>query len=341
MKAQAPMSEEAHVLSKTQSAAILLTVMGENDAASLIKHLSPTEIQRLTEAMLTIADVDQQSVHAALDHFLHTAKSRTAIGHDAPLYVRKVLDKAIGADRSQAILGRLGPSAQKPQMQTLRWLDAKSIVALIKNEHPQVIAACLAHADSDIAATALQMLPEDKQGDIMLRIATLQEMHPDAIDELEQLLQVTLKHQGSITYVKAGGTAFAAQIMNGFARGADQRIIEDMELRNSEILAEIQDQMLVFDNLNALDDRGMQTLMRAIDSSHLVGALKGAGENLRNRMLGCMSQRAAQTVLDEMAAKGPMRVSEVQEAQKEILIVARRLADEGQLMLGGKDDDYL
>ncbi len=335
------MDEIESDLNRMQIAAILLTVMGENDAANLIKHLSPGEIQRLTEAMLTIADVDQHRVHTALDLFLAAAKSKTSIGLDAPEYVRKVLNNAIGADRSQAILGRLGPSAQKPQLQMLKWLDAKSIITLIKNEHPQVIAACLAHADSETAASALQMLPEEKQGDIMLRIATLREMHPDAIEELEQLLQVNLKLQGSVSYVKTGGTTFAAQMMNGFARGSDQKIIEDMELRNSDILAEIQDQMLVFENLNALDDRGMQTLMRAIDSNHLVGALKGAGESLRNRMLGCMSQRAAQTVLDDMTAKGPMRVSEVQEAQKEILIVAKRLAEEGQLMLGGKDDDYV
>jgi flagellar motor switch protein FliG len=191
------------------------------------------------------------------------------------------------------------------------------------------------------AAQVLQLLQDTQQADILLRIATMADLHPEAVSELEGLLQIKLSSKSAIKYIPIGGTQLAAKIMNNVSRGTDQRIMSDLEARSPDILTEIQDQMLVFENLNMLDEKSLQTLMRAIDSALLVAALKGADERLRDRMLGCMSQRAAQTVLDEMETGGPIRVSDVQEAQRQILVLARQLSDDGQIMLGGKGEDYV
>lgn len=328
-------------LSNTQKAAILLTLMGEKEATEMLKMLAPTDIQKLTEAMLSIADVNQDEVHDALDSFIISARTQTGIGHGARTYVRNVLKGAIGDQNAQMVLNRLTPDQMNRQPKTLDWLDADSIVQTICHEHPQVIAAILAHLQPEIAAQAIQLLPNETQSDIVLRIATLQDVHPEAIAELDNFLQIKRQGGNHVKLVQLGGTAFAAQIMNNFSRGADQKIIEDLEVCNNDLWLEIQDQMLVFDNLSTLDDKGLQSLMRAIDSALLVAALKGADEHLRQRMLACMSQRAAQSVLDDMDARGPIRVSEVQEAQKQILVIARQMADEGQIMFSGKGDDYV
>jgi len=239
------------------------------------------------------------------------------------------------------VLGRMSSSSPQKGIEILDWMDARSIAATISSEHPQVIAAVLCHLEPGLAAEVLQLLPEEMQPDMMLRVATLDSIQPDALAELERVMQKQIKTNAAVRSATAGGTTTAARIMNYVRGGADRRIIEQLTTMNENIGQSIQDQMFVFENLLALDDRSMQTLLRSIDNTLLVAALKGSDERMRAKMFAAMSQRAAQSVQDEIESRGPMKVSEVQDAQKRILAIARQLGESGAIMLGGSGDDYV
>ncbi|API60795.1 flagellar motor switch protein FliG [Tardibacter chloracetimidivorans] len=340
------MSEEAVAalprhLSGTQKSAILMMLLGEDEAADLLKHLNPREVQNLGQAMYSIADVDQGTVNNVLDEFILAAREQTSLGLGTGPYVKNVFVKALGEEKAGSVLGRMSATTPQKGIELLDWMDARSISATIQGEHPQVIAAVLSHLDAGLAAEVLQLMPEDMQADMMYRVATLDSIQPDALAELERVMQKQIKANAAVRSATIGGASAAARIMNHVRGGADRRIIGELTGIDEDIGQTIQDQMFIFDNLLSLDDRSMQTLLRSVDNTLLVPALKGADERMRAKFLGCMSQRAAQTVQDELEATGPMRVSEVQDAQKRILAIARQLGESGQIMLGGSGDDYV
>jgi flagellar motor switch protein FliG len=269
------------------------------------------------------------------------ARQRTSLGFDAGSQIKHIMQKALGHDRAENMLARITPQEKSSGLEALKWMDARTIVNLVENEHPQIIALVLAHLDASIAAEVLQLLDEDLQADLVYRVATMGPVTQDAIEDLERLLLRPVAPAKSGGTTKRGGTTDAAQIVNNARKSAEQRIIKALQKLDKNVARSVEDEMFVFDNLMALDDKNLGTLLRSVDGEILVVALKGADERMKTKMFGCMSSRAAQSIQDAIADKGPMRLAEVQEAQKEVLAIARRLAAEGTIMLGGKGDDYV
>ena len=324
-----------------QTAAILLMVLSEDEASEVLSRLEPDEVQQLGTAMFGVADVSETQVEGVLDQFVDRVRARTTIGFGADVQIRGMMARALGQDRAENLMARITPVQQSTALEALKWMDAPTIARLIENEHPQIAALVLAHLDPPNAADVLQLLDEDVQPDLVYRVATLGPVSADALEELELILLRGVGQSATVTTARRGGAAEAAQIVNNTRKMAEARIIKGLAKLDKSLSRQIEDEMFVFDNLNDLDDKGLGALMRGVPSDVLVVALKGAPPALRLRMLGCMSARAAQSIQDEMAEKGPIRLAEVQDAQKEILTVARDLADAGTIMLGGKSGDYV
>ena len=328
-------------LQGSAAAAVLLMLFDEDEAAQILARLEPEEVRQLGYAMYDVADVEVEEVNQALDRFVTKAKRRTTIGYGATQHIRGAMHKALGPERADNMLARITPPTQSTKLEMLKWMEAKEIAALIDCEHPQVMALVLAHLDAPIAADVLQLLPAEHQEEVVYRIATLGPVGSEALDELEILLSRggAVKSQG--TQSQRGGTTEAAAIMNNVRKENEQRIIKALAKRDKIVAQSIEEEMFVFDHLMALDDKSMGTLLRAVEADLLILALKGVEEYGRDKMLRCMSARAADSIRDEMEAKGPVRMSEVLEAQRAILVIARNLAKEGTIMMGSGDDDYV
>ena len=326
-------------LTGTQKSAILMMLLGEDEASEIIRNLSPKVVQHLGTAMYSVQGLDQETVNAVLDEFLAIIKAQTSLGMGAGNYIRNVMNKALGEDKAQSVLSRIAPSTSARPIEILDWMDARSIAELIIDEHPQIIALIISYLDSGQAADVLGLLPEGLQSEIVRRIATLQTVGPDALSELEKVMQSKFKANTSLRAAKVGGVDAAARIMNFTKQNMEQRIMKDISRNDRELMQAIQESMFVFDNLIMSDDRSLQTLLRSVDNELLVLALKGADEPLREKLFSCMSKRAAANIMDEMEALGPVRLTEVQTAQKEIINVARRMSDEGTIVLAGRGGD--
>lgn len=329
------------LLSGTQKCAILMLLLGEDEAAEILKNLSPREVQQLGSAMYSVADVDQKTVNLVLDEFLAIIKAQTSIGLSADSYIRRTLVKALGEDKAGSILTRITPSSSTKGIEILEWMDARSIAEMIENEHPQIIGTIIAYLDYAVAADVLSLLPENLQAEVLRRVATIDSVQPEAIAQLEQVMQLQFQANTSLRASKVGGVKAAAKIMNFTQSANEQRIMRDLLKSDKDLMTNIQENMFVFENLIAVDDKSLGVLLRNVEPENLAIALKGADERLRDKILGCMSQRAAASIIDEMEAKGPMRVSEVQEAQKKIIATARKLSDAGTMVLAGRGDDYV
>lgn len=327
----------------SEAAAILLMLLAEEEAAEVLSRLEPDEVQHLGAAMFGVADVSEDEVNGVLDHFVGRAKERTTIGFSANTQIRGMMERALGAERAENVLARITPPTRSSALDSLKWMDARTIATLVEHEHPQIAALVLAHLDHPIAADVLQLLDEQFQTDVVYRIATLGPVSAEALEELETVLlrQVNRSTPGGGGESRRGGPSEAAQIVNNTRAATEQRVIRQLQKIDKALARQIEDEMFVFDNLISLDDKSLGTLLRQIESEVLVVALKGCDEKLKTKMFGCMSSRAAQSIQDDIEAKGPMRLAEVQDAQKEILATARRLSEAGTIMLGGKGDDYV
>ncbi len=326
-------------LTGTQKSAILMMLLGEDEASEIVRNLSPKEVQHLGTAMYSVQGLDQDTVNAVLDEFLAIIKAQTSLGMGAGNYIRNVMNKALGEDKAQSVLSRIAPSTSARPIEILDWMDARSIAELIIDEHPQIIALIISYLDPGQAADVLGLLPETLQSEIVRRIATLQTVGPDALAELENVMQSKFKANASLRAAKVGGVDAAARIMNFTKQNMEQRIMKDISRNDRELMQAITESMFVFDNLIMSDERSLQTLLRSVDNELLVLALKGADEPLREKLFSCMSKRAAANIVDEMEALGPVRLTEVQTAQKEIINVARRMSDEGTIVLAGRGGD--
>ena len=326
-------------LTGTQKSAILMMLLGEDEASEIIRNLSPKEVQHLGTAMYSVQGLDQETVNAVLDEFLAIIKAQTSLGMGAGNYIRNVMNKALGEDKAQSVLSRTAPSTSARPTEILDRMDARTIAELIIDEHPQIIAQIISYLDAGQAADVLGLLPDGMQPEIVRRIATLQTVGPDALSELEKVMQSKFKANTSLRAAKVGGVDAAARIMNFTKQNMEQRIMKDISRNDRELMQAIQESMFVFDNLIMSDERSLQTLLRSVDNELLVLALKGADEPLREKLFSCMSKRAAANIMDEMEALGPVRLTEVQTAQKEIINVARRMSDEGTIVLAGRGGD--
>jgi flagellar motor switch protein FliG len=325
----------------SEAAAILLMLLAEEEAAEVLSRLEPDEVQHLGGAMFGVANVSERQIDDVFDLFVGQARQRTTVGFGANKHIRSIMERALGSERAENVLSRITPVTRSTSLDALKWMDAKTIADLIEPEHPQIAALVLAHLDPPIAADVLQLLDEHIQPDLIYRVATLSSVTTEALDELETLMLRQGSRASTVASSKRGGASEAAKIVNNARTSAEQRIIRALNKLDKNLARVIEDEMFIFDNLMALDDKSLGTLVRSVENDVLVVALKGAEEKLRAKILGCMSSRAAQSIQDEITDRGPMRLAEVQDAQKEMLAVARRLGSEGAINLGGKDDDYV
>ena len=329
-------------LNGTQKCAILMMLIGEDEAAEIMGNLSPKEVQVLGAAMYSVQGLGQDTVNLVLDEFLAIIKAQTSLGISGGNYIKNVLTKSLGQDKAQSVLGKITPTDSIKAIEILDWLDARSITDLIIDEHPQIIALIISYLEPAIASDVLHFLPEKNQSDIIKRIATLQTVQPEALRELDRVMQKVFSSNASLRASKVGGVQAAAKIMNFSSQDGEARIMKDILKEDKSLMQAIQDSMFVFETLLLSDDKSLQTLLRNVENDLIILALKGADEELRNKLFGCMSQRAAANIQDEMEALGPVRLTEVQEAQKQIIAVARRMSDEGSIVLAGRGgDDYV
>lgn len=333
-------ASKASTFGGSEAAAIFVMVLGDNEAAELLSRLDPAEVQQLGSAMFGVSDVTEQQVDDVFDLFLGRARQRTAIGFGAAARIRSVMENALGADRAESILARITPATRSNTLDALRWMDAKTLAGLVIHEHPQVAALVLSHLDAPVAADVLQLLPMPMQSDVIYRIATLESVSAEALEDLEHILVREVARSSAPSAVR-GGAGEAAKIMNNMVPGTDQKIIQSVAKIDKEIAQEIQDELFIFEDLIDVDDKNLSLLLRSLEGDLLAVALKGADDRLKQRIFSCMSSRAATTIEDQMEDRGPMRVAEVLHAQKEVLAVARRMADAGTLMLPGRGGDYV
>jgi len=324
-----------------ERAAVLMMLVGEEEAAAILQKLDPEEVRQLGKAMFAVADVSEVEVEDVLDDFVGHARERTAIGFDPRPKIEAVMNRALGPEKAESVLARITPPEAACELELLDWLDTTEIAAMIEKEHPQIAAVLIANLDPAVAGQVLELMPDAMQPDILHRIARLGPITPEAVDTLKTLLANRTATASSGAGVTLGGTREAAKILQGARKATEQRVMPKLFKIDKDVAKAIEEAMFVFDNLLQLDDKNLGALIRNIDGEILTKALKGVDEKARARFLGCMSARAAEGIRDEMEARGPMKLAEVLEAQKTIIQIARGLAKDGAIQMGGGDDDYV
>ena len=343
--AESLMSEETRnelaVLTRSERAAVILLLLGEEQAADIISYMSPREVQALGANMVSVADLSQEAVNVVLDDFISTIKKQTNLGLGTADYVQAVFTKALGEDKAATVLGRIMPGSSSKGLDILRWMDARSIGELVVEEHPQVIAIILSVLEYDIAADVLNFIPAEVRAEVIQRVASLETIHPSAMEELENVMREQFSSNSSAKSSSFGGIKTAAKIMNFTKSEMESAIISGVTGIDEELALKIQDNMFTFENLSGLDNRSIQVLMRNIETDLLMTALKAADEEVKDKFMDNMSQRAKVMFIDEMEAKGPIRITDVEDAQKVILRIARKLSDSGDIVLAGRGDDFV
>jgi flagellar motor switch protein FliG len=323
------------------NAAILLMSLGEEEAAEVFKHLSPKEVQKLGETIARMRTVSREKVDEVINRFSDAAAAQSLLVSDTGNYVRAVLKRALGDDKAALLIDRILQGGDVSGIESLKWMDPLSVAELLRNEHPQIIAAILVHLDPDHAADILKQFNERQRAEVMLRVATLEGIQPTALKDLNEVLFQVLAGGDKVRKSSLGGVKAAAEIINLLGGAMEGAVIEAIRGHDPDLAQKIMDKMFVFDDVLKLDDRSVQTVLKEVASETLVVALKGAGPELREKFFSNMSSRAAEALREDLESRGPMRLSEVEAQQKEILKTVRRLADEGQVTLGGGGDDAL
>lgn len=315
-------------------AAILLMSLGEDAAAEILRNLGPRDVQKVGVAMAALESVPRDRVRNTATAFINEMQELTSIGINSDDYIKKMLTGALGEDKANSMIERILIGGNAKGLESLKWMDSRGVFELIRLEHPQIIAIVLSYLEHDQSAQILAEFPENMRTDILLRIATLDGVQPSALQELNEILESQLKGGTGARSSALGGVKCAAEILNFADRAVEGRIIEEITNVDAELAETIQDLMFTFENLIDVDDRGVQTLLREVSTDSLTLALKGTEDAVREKIFKNMSERAAEMLRDDLEAKGPVRLSDVETAQKEIIAIARRLADEGQISLG-------
>lgn len=329
--------ETSGKLTGTDRAAVFLLSLGEDKAAEVMRHMGPKEVQKVGAAMAQMTNISRGQVETVFGDFTETVGTQTSLGVGSDEYIRKVMVDALGEDKASNMIDRILLGRNTKGLEQLKWMDARAVAEIIRLEHPQIMAIVLSYLDSDHAAEVVALLPERVRVDVLLRIATLDGIQPSALQELDEIME--RQFTGGKDTVKSagvGGIKTAADILNFVDTAVEAEIMEMVKDADAELGQQIQDLMFVFDNLAEVDDQGIQALLREVSSDNLILALKGADEDVKEKIFKNMSKRASEMLRDDLEAKGPVRLSEVEAAQKEILAIARRMAEAGDIMLGGK-----
>jgi len=329
-------SELANITS-TQRAAVLMLLLGEEQAAEIIKFLSPKEVQALGAAMVQVANFSQEAVNFVLDEFVDHLKNQNNVSIGGADYVEKVMRLALGDDKAASVLGRIMPGQGTKGLDILSWMDARGIADMIRGEHPQVVAIILSLLEAEVAADVLNYLPPDSRPEVIQRVASLDTVQPSAMAELEAIMKQQFSKNASAQSSSFGGIQAAAKIMNLTKTALEASIMNGLSDIDPDLMLKIQDNMFTFENLVSVDNKGIQVLMRAVEPDMLMMALKNASEPCQARFFDNMSERARGMFRDDMEAKGPQRMTDVENAQKQIMRQARKLSDSGELILGGAD----
>jgi len=325
-----------------EDAAILLMSLGEEEAASVFKHLAPKEVQKLGETIARMKSITRERVDGVLDRFGVVAQSQHVLVQDTDEYVKAVLRKALGEDKANLLIDRILQGSDVTGIESLKWMDASSVAELLRNEHPQIVAAILVHLDFDQSSSVLKSFTERQRNEVLIRIATLDGIQPSALKDLNEVMSKVLAGGEKLKKASLGGVKTAAEIINLMGSSVETSALDYIREADNELAQKIMDNMFTFDDLNKLDDKGFQSLLKEVQSESLVIALKGAAPELREKVFRNMSSRAAETLREDLDSRGPVRVSEVESEQKEMLKIVRRLVDEGQIvMASGGADDFL
>jgi len=324
-------------------AAILMLALGEDEAAEVMKYLGPREVQKLGTAMATLTSVEHNQVESALIEFSSATSEKSSVGQDSDEFIRSVLTKALGDDIASGLLNRILQTRDAGGIESLKWMDAQTVADLIRNEHPQIIATILVHLEPDQASDILINFTERLRQDVMLRIATLDGVKPAALKELNDVLTKLLSGNENLNKKQIGGVRSAAGIMNFMGGGHDVALMNGLKDYDSEMAQKIMDEMFVFDDIIKIEDKDIQIILREVSSEILIVALKGASEEMREKIFKNMSTRAAESMREDLENKGPVKLSEVESQQKAVLQIVRKLAEDNQISLGGAggDDEYV
>ncbi|MCK6432842.1 MAG: flagellar motor switch protein FliG [Burkholderiaceae bacterium] len=323
-----------------ENAAILLMSLGEEEASEVFKHLSPKEVQRLGETIAKLKVVSKDKLEGVLDKFADMASQQHMLVADTDEYVKSVLKKALGDDKANLLIDRILQGSDITGIESLKWMDAGSVAELLRNEHPQIVAAILVHLDFDQSSAIIKAFSERQRNEVMVRIATLDGIQPSALKDLNEVMSKVLAGGDKLKKASLGGVKTAAEIINLLGGSVETAVLDFIREADNDLAQRIMDNMFTFDDLNKLDDKGIQALLKEVQSESLVIALKGATPELREKVFRNMSTRAAETLREDLESRGPVRVSEVEAEQKEMLKTVRRLVDEGQIVIasGGADE---
>jgi flagellar motor switch protein FliG len=325
-----------------EDAAILLMSLGEEEAAEVFRHLEPKEVQRLGETIARMKSIPREKVEGVLQKFSAVAAEQSILVADTDEYVKSVLKKALGEDKANLLIDRILQGSDISGIESLKWMDPGSVAELLRNEHPQIAAAILVHLDYDQASSVLKCFIERHRHEVLVRIATLDGIQPSALKDLNDVMGKVLAGGDKLRKASLGGVKTAAEIINLLGGSVETAVLDYIREADNELAQKIMDNMFTFDDLEKLDDKGIQALMKEVQSESLVVALKGATAELREKIFKNMSTRAAETLREDLESRGPVRLSEVEAEQKEMLKIVRRLADEGQIVLaGGSDDEFV
>jgi flagellar motor switch protein FliG len=328
-------SYDVSKLEGVEKAAILLLSLSEEDAAQILKHLEPKQVQKLGTEMAKVDDMTQTKITAVHKHFIEEIQNYSTIGFQSQDFVKRALTAALGEDKAANLIDQILMGSGAKGLDSLKWMDSKQVASIIRNEHPQIQTIVLSYLEPEQSAEILAQFPEKVRLDLLMRIANLEEVQPAALQELNEIMEKQFAGQAGTQAAKMGGLKSAANIMNYLDTAIEGQLMDAIREQDEEMSQQIQDLMFVFDNLVDVDDKGIQAILREVQQDALLKAIKGADEELKNKIMRNMSKRAAEMLNDDLEALGPVRISEVETAQKEILSVARRLSDSGEIMLGG------
>ena len=325
-----------------ENAAILLMALGEEEAAAVLKHLAPKEVQGLGRAISKMKAVPSQRVNDVLQLFADSSGDTSLLVGDSNEYVKTMLRLALGDDKASLLIDRIMEANDTAGIESLKWMDAVSVGELLRTEHPQIVAAILVHLEPDQAAAVLKLFTERQRNEVLVRIATLDGIQPSALKDLNEVMSKVLATGDRARKASKGGVKPAAEILGMLGTAVETSVLDYIREADNDLAQKIMDSMFTFDDLVNIDDKGIQALLKEVQSESLVIALKGATPEMRDKVFKNMSTRAAETLREDLESRGPVRVSEVEAEQKELLKVVRRLADEGQIVLsGGGDDDFV
>nr|WP_242510324.1 flagellar motor switch protein FliG [Halorhodospira halophila] len=325
----------------TDRAAVLMLTLGEDAAAEIMRYLGPREVQKLGLGMTQIGNVSREQVDEVLDEFIQTAAEQTSLGIGSTDFIRSTLVKALGEEKAGSIIDRIVMGGTTRGLDQLKWLDPRTIAEMIRLEHPQIIAIVVSYLEPDQAGLVLAEMPERMRHDIVMRVATLEGIQPRALQELDEIMEKQFSGQQRLKSSTMGGLQSAANILNNMDGQTETAILDNVKELDEELAERIQELMFVFEDLKQMDDRSMQQVLREIDTGSLTLALKGASEDLQAKFMNNLSRRAGEMLQEDLEAMGPARLSDVEAAQKEVLAVAKRMAEEGTINLVSSSDQYV